>query len=170
MAVFGHSDERKMCVVVQHYLGKGDPLRAPVASPPACGWSQGIKPVSQPAERFAAQPRARRLRSPCTHDQRGYRAPLKPTRRTWRRPSPPAPNHRQPADRLISDQGSVPAAPDTPMTTSWRRLSRDQEGSMSWLPFLETFPSTNPAQIGCRQYRIRLRIAASLSSYSASLI
>lgn len=114
-----------MCVVVQHHLGKGTRC-APPLHPPSLWLVSGYRTHHPARERFAAQPRARRLRSPCTHDQRGYRAPLKPTRRTWRRPSPPAPNHGQPDARLITDQGSVTATPDTPMTISWRRLHRDQ--------------------------------------------
>ena len=55
---------------------------------------------------------------------RPYRRSI--TRRAWRRASPPAPNHAQTSGRSISNQGSVPAPTDTPMTISWRRFHREQ--------------------------------------------
>jgi len=35
------------------------------------------------------------------------------------------------AARLTGNRGSVPAAPDTPMTISWRRFQRDQRRELS---------------------------------------
>lgn len=51
---------------------------------------------------------------------RGLPRHPEPTRRTRRHASPPAPHHAQAAARLTGNQGTVPAAPDTPMTISWR--------------------------------------------------
>lgn len=107
-----------MCVVVQHPLGKG------AAAHPRCipqPWLlQGIEPIAEPAERIAVPSLAGDFALPAPIDQGAYRRPCNPTRRTWRYASPPAPHHAQPAARLTGNQGSVPAAPDTPMTISWR--------------------------------------------------
>jgi len=76
-----------MCVVLQHIVARG-----PVAFPRPLVL-QGVDPhrTNKTYRRFF-------------------------TRRAWRFASPPAPNYAQMSGRLIVSRGSVPVAPDTPMT------------------------------------------------------
>jgi hypothetical protein len=119
---------------------QGGRCAPPVASPKL--WLfQGIEPVSEPIDRIASQTLAGDFALPAPIDQ-GAIAPPEPTRRPWRNASPPAPNHAQPAACLITNQGSVPATPNTPKTTSWRRLHRDQGRELSRCRFPRPIPST----------------------------
>jgi len=118
--------DRKMCVVLQHILARG-PLRAPVASPSP--WLfQGIEPVPEPADRIAGQSLAGDFALPAPIDH-GAIAPPEPTRRTWRYASPPAPHHARTSGRPITNQGSVPAAPDTPWPLHGDDFIETMEGS-----------------------------------------
>ena len=113
---------RKMCFVVQNYLGKGTRCAFPL-HPSRRGPVRGLTP-SRAIRTYRRSITRGRLRSPCTHrsfqEEQGLSRPLKPTRRAWRSASPPAPNHARTSGRPITNQGSVPAPTDTPMTTSWR--------------------------------------------------
>lgn len=139
-------------------LGKGTRCASPL-HPPGQWLFQGIEPFPEPSDRIADQPLAGlgevplhlhrtmdqrayrrplkptrgRLRSPCTHrsfqEDHGAIAPLGTTRRAWRNASPPAPNHTRTSGRPITNQGSVPAAPDTPKTTSWRPTFRSMDAA-----------------------------------------
>lgn len=150
-----------MCCTTTH-LGKGARC-APPLHPPGRGSSRALNP-------FQSQ----QIVSPINHSREtslslhpsilsgrsGAIAPHESTRRAWRRASPPAPNHARTSGRPITNQGSVPAPTDTPMTISWRRLHRDHEGSfratLSLEPshragaFVPLASLTNPARIGCR--------------------
>ena len=150
-----------MCCTTTH-LGKGARC-APPLHPPGRGSFRALNP-------FQSQ----KIVSPINHSRETSLslhpsilsgrsvaiAPPEPTRRAWRRASPPAPNHARTSGRPITNQGSVPAPTDTPMTISWRRLHRDQEGSfratLSLEPsnragaFVPLASLTNPARIGCR--------------------
>jgi hypothetical protein len=119
-----------------HILARGPApqLRscAPPLHPPGLWLLLGIEPIPEPSDRIADQPLARRLRSPCTHRPRGYRAP-------W--------NHSQRLADCTTNQGSVPAAPDTPMTISWRPTfrsldARHWKGAFHSCPCLGTIPSS----------------------------
>jgi hypothetical protein len=114
---------RKMCFVVQNILARW-PAARPRCIPPACGSRQGIEP-SRAKERIAVQSLAGDFALPAPIDLAG--APLKPTRTVW-------PLHHQ--------SGARSCSPDTPMTTSWRRLHRDRRKGAFALPFLGTIPST----------------------------
>jgi len=65
-----------------------------------------------------------------THSRarRSYRRSI--TRRAWRSASPPAPNHARTSGRPITNQGSVPAPPDTPMTISSRPTLRGLDAAI----------------------------------------
>ena len=107
-------------------LGKGTRCAPPLH--PLGQWLfQGIEPIPEPRSYRRSTTRGR-LRSPCTHrsfqEDHGAIAPLGTTRSAWRRASPPAPNHARTSGRPITNQGSVPAPTDTPMTTSWRPTFR----------------------------------------------
>ena len=125
--LFRYKTYRKMCVVLQHILAR-EPAARSRCIPPAVGSSRVSNPFHSHMGDFA-------LPNPSILSGRpkGLSRPLEPTRRPWRRPSPPAPNHGQSNARLITDQGSVPATPDTPMRTSSRRLHRDQPCAV-WMP------------------------------------
>ncbi|NVK20610.1 MAG: hypothetical protein HWE30_18110 [Methylocystaceae bacterium] len=49
-----------------------------------------------------------------------------------------------PSGRCITNQGSVPATPDTPMTISWRRLHRDHGREH----FIAALPWSHPIDQG----------------------
>lgn len=148
-----------MCAWYYHsHLGKGarsslPDLHAPVASPRPVAQIRALNP-SQSRERIPVQSVARRLRSPLqTIDPfrrtMGLSCPLESTRWTWRRASPPTPNHAQTAARLTTNRWSVPASPDTPMRTSSRPFHGDDVIETNRPPFgcrhvMET-PSVGPA-------------------------
>lgn len=135
-----------MCFVVQNHLGKGARC-APPLHPPGRGSVRGSTP-SRASRTYRRSITRGRLRSPCTHrsfqEDQGLSRPLKPTRTVW-------PLHYQSGERSCS--------PDTPMTTSWRRLHRDRRKGAFALPFLGAIPSTwghsaprpptTPARIRC---------------------
>lgn len=118
--------DRKLCFVVQNSLARG-PAARPRCIPPASGSFRALNPFQSHRSYRRSSTRGR-LRSPCTHrsfqDDHGAIAPLGTSRRAWRSASPPAPNHAQTAARSITNQGSVPAPTDTPMTISWRPTFR----------------------------------------------
>ncbi len=119
-----------VCVVVPLTSWQGGPLRnfvpaRPRCIPPASDSDQGRSPSQSHAERIPVQSVARRLRSPLQaidpfRKTTGLSRPLEPTRWTWRRASPPTPNHAQTAARLTTNQGSLRAPTDSPMTISSR--------------------------------------------------
>ncbi len=126
----------KMCVVLQHDLGKGDAALSP-CTPSRIGSSRASNPFQ--SQQTVSPVNHSRETSLSLHPSiRGLSCRPEPTRRTWRIASPPAPTHAQPNARLTSDQGSVPTSPDTPMTIS----SRPMKGAFA-LPFLGTIPPTN---------------------------
>lgn len=143
-------------------LARG-PAARPRCIPPTSGSFRALNPF-QSHRSYRRSTTRGRLRSPCTHrsfqEDHGAIAPLGTTRKAWRLASPPAPNHARTSGRPITNQGSVPAPPDTPMTISWRRFHRDQEGSfratLSLEPshragaFVPLASLTNRAPFGCR--------------------
>lgn len=116
---------RKMCVVVQHHLGKGAAAR-PRCIPPAIALT-GHRTHPEPAERITVPSLAGLGEVPLhlhrTMDHRSYRAPLNPTRK----------------ETSLSLHPSTWAAflPPRPLTIPWRRLHRDhgREGIAAALPW-----------------------------------
>ena len=135
----GQSD-RTDTFVVQNHHDKGTRCASPLY-PPGQWLFKGIEPNLEPADRITGQTLAGDFALPAPIDQ-GAIAPPEPTHRTWRFASPPAPNHTQTAACLITNQGSVPATPDTPKTNSWRRLHRNQGRELSRYPYPGPSPST----------------------------
>lgn len=108
-------EERKMCVVVQRHLAKGARC-APLLDTPGHWRGSGIEPsrTSETCSRFITD---QGNWPPTPAIQESLQALPKPS---WQTPV-----------RLIDNRGSVPAAPDTPMTISWR----PRETSLSlWTP------------------------------------
>lgn len=135
-----------MCVVVPHILARG-PAARPRCIPPTCG-ALGIEPRCA-TNRIAG----------CT------------TRRTWRRASPPTPDHAETTGRFIATQRSLRAPLENPidikgvsppLTTPTRRAWRPPSPSApnhggtsavptrSGRPPSSRDPMANPARIGCR--------------------
>ena len=145
-----------MCGVLHRNLGKGARCALPLhPSGPGSFWA--LNP-SRAIRTFRRSITRGRLRSPCTHrsfqEDQGLSRPLKPTRRTWRRASPPAPNHAQTTGRSISNQGSLRAPTDTPMRTSSKPLHGDgfiatRKGAFHSYPFLGTNPSSSSLRAPC---------------------
>lgn len=130
LLMFPLRNVRKMCVVLQHNLGKGTCWPRPRCIPSGYWCSRGIEPLSHqqnvsPFYHSQEEP----SRSSCTSIDQGDFAPPwtprskgrrwlpplnSPSTRAWRFASPPGPNHAQTSGRLIASWGCVPAGDNTP--------------------------------------------------------
>lgn len=112
-----------MCVVVPHPLGKGTRC-APPLHPPGCGQVRALSPnmASKTYRRFI-------------------------TRRAWRSPSPPAPNHG-PALRRWTGSGAI-APPEPHSQGDFGSPCTHQLGRRSCPKTPDHFMETNPARFGC---------------------
>ncbi len=81
------------------------------------------------------------IRSNLRHTIKTFRRFI--TRWTWRRASPPAPNHAQSFGRLTASQGSAPATPDTPMTKGEFHASLWIPSTISLKPTLRGLDAAN---------------------------
>lgn len=72
-------------------------------------------------------------------------APPEPTRRTWRRASPPAPNHAQTAGRSITNQRSILRFPRHPHD----HFMETRKGAFHCCPYLGTIPSSRSLCAAC---------------------
>lgn len=143
-----------MCGVVPAILAR-ETLRSPVAS--LSPWhASGIEPSLRHRNVSSFHPSPGRLRSPRHPIDKGRSCPshpdqpcavwMPPSRRRWTRsgaiarPEPTRtdwPLRRQSRERSCS--------PDTPMTTSWRRLRRDQGRDLPRCPSLD--PTHRPGEL-----------------------
>ena len=102
--------------------------------PPAAGSSRALNPF-QSQETVSPVKHSWETSALPTPSIKGLSRPLKPL---------------APSGRCITNQGSVPATPDTPMTISWRRLHRDhgREHFIAALAF-GTIPSPKGRSCPC---------------------
>lgn len=123
--------------------------------------------LNAPADRFAGQSLAGDFSLPAPIDQRAYRRPLKPARRAWRFPSPPAPIHGEtsavswrsregrscPSLRTLPDRTSSPLDRDRKAYAALGTLHQafapghDREiSALPWTPSPRSVPApSNPA-------------------------